>query len=805
MLMYNLKKFQQKKTPVKQFVLWGRLLEEEIFIDNESLPIVVNKDGSLQTVFKYRGPDLDSATEAELGALTERLNNTLVRVGSDWIIYAEAQRKQSNKYTTTQHWPDEISKLIDEERQTYFGNDAHFESVYYFTIYWLPPVDNIEKMKNIMIEGKKQKVAHYSDHLKFFGDEIAKIFVLLKEILPEVNGLTKKECLTYLHSTVSTKDHSVNVPSNTMLLDSFLYDSPLVGGLEPMLGDYHLRVIIPLKFIGVSEFGMFDTLNRLGFEYRWVTRFICMDKLEGLSEVNGFYRKWKGRQRSVMSYIKESLTGNDNSPLDENAIMKTEELAAAKLCIETDRFRYGLYSSMIIVLDKDKEVVEKKARLVEDILDNMGLEGMTETLNSVDAWFASLPGNVYGQVRKPIISTGNLVHMLPLSDIWAGESYNKHLDGPAHVYTETSGSTPFRLNLHVGDVGHTMVVGPTGAGKSVLLCLLMAQFRKYKDSRVFAFDKGGSIRALTAGVGGKFYDLANEDKQLLSFQPLAHIDDDSERMWASEWIFEWLRNEGIDVVPETKRSIEVALEQMVKTDISLRHISSLSQYIQDIKLKDALHPLTVDGSFGKMFDSKQDNFSASSWQVFEMERLMDTPAIIGPTLSYLFHKVDQYLDGRPTLLVLDECWALLDNTVFSGKIKQWLKELRKKNASVIFATQSLADVTNSSIVDAIKDSCYTKIFLPNDQALQDSTRKVYQSFDLNSTEIKLISNGTPKKDYYYKSRKGSRLFDLAMGPVALGYCAAASKADQRMVRQILTEHGKENFNIHWKKYKGIDK
>src|SRR6202043_3783602 len=180
------------------------------------------------------------------------------------------------------------------------------------------------------------------------------------------------------------------------------------------------------------------------------------------------------------------------------------------------------------VWDEDARAADEKLRLVEKVIQGRDFTCIAETVNAVEAWLGSLPGHVYANVRQPPVSTLNLAHMMPLSAVWAGPERNEHLDGPPLLFAKTEGATPFRLSLHVGDVGHTLVVGPTGAGKSVLLALMALQFRRYAGSRVFAFDFGGSIRAAAFAMGGDWHDLGGslwrDAAELLALQPLASID-----------------------------------------------------------------------------------------------------------------------------------------------------------------------------------------------------------------------------------------------------------------------------------------
>jgi len=588
-----------------------------------------------------------------------------------------------------------------------------------------------------------------------------------------------------------------------MYLDAILADTPLIGGMEPRLGNYHLRVVSVMGFPGSSIPGILDNLNRLNFEYRWVTRFLPLDKMDALQEINRYRKQWFAKRKGVMTLIRETVSQSESAMVDSDALNKSLDADAAAQELGDDMVSYGYFTAAVVVWDEDSAAVEKKVRAIEKTINSLGFTVIAETLNAVDAWLGSLPGHCRANVRRPLFSSLNLAHVFPLSAIWAGPQMNKHLNGPVLMYTQTPDGTPFRLSLHVGDVGHTMIVGPTGAGKSVLLATLAVQFRRYPNAQIYFFDKGGSCRALTAGVGGDFYDLADEEAGALSFQPLANIDDDHERSWAAEWVYDILRGENVEITPEVKKLVWTALSSLATSPRDQRTITGLTLLLQDNALRQALEPITINGAFGKLFDATFDNLDYGNWQCFEMEKLMNTPAAVPPTLSYLFHKLEQRFTGKPTMMILDECWLFLDNPVFAAKIREWLKVLRKSNVSVVFATQSLQDVAGSPIAPVIAESCHTKIYLPNSNAGDERTAETYRMFGLNGREIEIISMATAKRQYYYKSTYGSRLFELALGPVALAYCAASSKEDQLMVKRILAEKGKETFNEHWLKYKKL--
>ena len=795
--MYRLDRFLIKSEPLKYTLPWARIIPG-------SPTIVLNKDGSIQTTFNYRGPDLDSAIKEQLSVITQKLNAAFMSLDTGWVMFFESQRIPSTDYPMDAYFPDPITKIMDDERKEFFsGGDSHFESNYYATLYWMPPNDHEGRLRSFVVEGKKQKGLTEDDYLVAFKTVVEAVYKAFFACQIPCEILSADEMVSYLYSTVSMHRRKLKLPKHPLLLDQFLCDSALSGGLEPRLGRKHMRIVTIIGYMDNTIFGIFDNLNLQNFSYRWISRYYCLGKLDSLDEVHKKTREWKAKFKGVMDMVREFASGQeDNSNINQTAVTKYQQAKTAETWIESDITSYGYYTSCIVVLADSPDEADVRAKAVVQAINNIGFKAKVEDLNSVDAWMGTLPGNVGRNVRRHLVSCTNLIHMMPLSTIWAGASRNKHLDGPPLLYTQTSGNTPFRLSLHVGDVGHTLVVGPTGAGKSVFLNMVEASFRKYKDARVFVFDKGASSYVLTRGVGGTFFDLGNEESGALSFQPLAKIDDDKERQWALEWICDYVRQENLEITPERKQLIWDALEAVATSYVGenkrLRRMTNLVNAIQSEDLKKALAPLCSGGPYGRIFDSDVDNLQLGSWQTFEMEKLMNTPQIVGTTLMYIFHRIEQSLKGEPTIIVLDECWVFFDNEQFAAKIREWLKVLRKANASVIFATQSITDIVNSPIFHTVLESCYSRIFLPNNDALEEKTKENYGLFGLNRRQIEIIASATKKLHYYYVSSYGSRLFQLALEacPVSLSYVAVNTEG-VIAAKEIFREYGSEGFNRRW--------
>ncbi|MCQ2374001.1 MAG: hypothetical protein MJ050_07985 [Phascolarctobacterium sp.] len=383
------------------------------------------------------------------------------------------------------------------------------------------------------------------------------------------------------------------------------------------------------------------------------------------------------------------------------------------------------------------------------------------------------------------------------------------------LYTDTDGKTPFRLSLHVNDLGHTMVVGPSGAGKSVFLNTIEAHFTKYPNSKVFIFDKAASSRALTLALGGSFYNLASEGNNELSFQPLAKIDNEIEIKWAKEWILSYLRQRNMNITPMHDNLVWQALISLAEMPPEQRTMSNFVVVVQDADIRIALQPLTANGSYGKLFDNSRDFSGQGYWQVFEMETLMATPAIVPSTLDYLFHRIETSLKeaSGPSIIVLDECWLFFDNPAFKDKLREYFKDMRKKNTSIIFATQNLADVINKpELLTTVMENCPNHIYLPNLNAINEQNQKLYKIFGCNEAQINLIAGMIPKSDYYYSSQNGHRIFRLALQESELPFVTATSKTDQQAMNKILSaitnvngSYSPEAFIKEWFLYKGFSK
>ncbi len=800
--MFSLREYRSPTDRLPDYLPWACLVAPGV---------ILQKDGVLQKTVAFRGPDLASSSASELVSAVARLNNALKRLGSGCAFFFEAQRFESTRYPSSE-WRHPAAWVLDLERRAAFeAAGAHFESAYFLTVVWQLPAVGEKRLQALFFRDPERRSARRDNErdLAAFQKTVGELLDIMRGVFPEVTELDDAETLAYLHSTVSTNRHPVAVPETPMYLDALLPDMAFTPGDIPMLGDSFLPTCTIVGFPGTSLPGVLDDLNHLQIEYRWVTRYLCLDKQDAKSEIEKYRKRWWAKRKGLWTMLKEEATKQESALLDSAAANQAADADAALQELGDDLVGFGYLTATVTVWDTDQQQARRKLQAVKQAIQARGFVVRDEGLNGREAWLGSLPGHVWANVRRPLVHSLNLAHLLPLSAVWAGDGENAHLKkvcgrGEPHVTCSTSGATPFRLNLNVDDVGHTLIVGPTGAGKSTLLSLLALQWLRYPDAQVRIFDKDRSARAATLAVGGQVFEPGNE-RAPTAFQPLRRIDDRAERAWALRFILNLLLAQHVEETPEIKHDVDQALSLTATAPIDQRTLTGLTVNLANLALKAALRPYTIQGAYGQIFDADHERLGGGSWQMYEMGHLMALgPDVVAPALDYLFHRVEEELDGRPTLLVLDEAWLFLSHPIFARRLQAWLKTLRKKNVYVVFATQEVADAAQSPITATIVSACHTKIYLADEEALTPSITKAYLDFGLTDAEIQILVRAQKKRDYYYRSVKGRRLFQLDLGPVALAFAGMSSPDDQRFLDELVAKSAPGEYAEKMLRRRGVE-
>lgn len=792
--------------------------------------VAQGKDGSLLAGYFYRGPDVASSTPEERNYLTARLNAALARFGSGWVTWQDAARLPAASYPAPEasRFPDPVTAMIDRERRRQFtAEGAHYLSEYALVLAYTPPLRRSSRVADLLYdddntapgaaEGPATRLlAQFERALEDLEDTLGDVLRLRRMRGYEVTDARGRahlqdELVNYLHFCLTGDPTPVTVPATPMYLDAYVGAHELYPGDTPKLGDRFIACVAIDGFPGESYPGLLDVLDHVAVPYRWSTRMIYLDQHEAVAGLHRYRRHWRQKARGFWSQVFRTQGGVVN----EDAILMARQAEDALTDASSALVAYGYYTPVVVLMDEDRAALLENARLVAREIRREGCSARVETVNTTEAWLGTLPGHALPNIRRPLLHTLSLADLLPVASVWPGAETNPcpyyPPDSPPLLLAATAGATPFRLNLHVGDVGHTAIFGPTGAGKSTLMCTIAAQFRRYPGARVTAFDKGRSMLALCLSVGGRHHDLANDDLGSPGLAPLAALDTDGDVAWADDWVGTCVELQtGTPLTPRQHEEVRRALGLLRAQHGGGRSLTDFVATVQDEGIRAALAAYTIDGPLGHLLDSREDELRDDTFQVFEVEELMGLgERSVIPVLLHLFRRFERSLTGAPALLVLDEAWVLFRHPVFREKIREWLKVMRKANVAVVLGTQSLTDAVSSGLLDVILEACQTKILLPNVEADTGGTGQVlgprdfYTLFGLNETQLQILRSATYKRHYYVISPEGRRLFDLGLGPVARAFVAVSDKTQVARVRELARAHGPE-WPYVWLREREVD-
>lgn len=781
--------------------------------------VIIGKNGAFMAAWLYKGDDNASSTDEQREMTSFRINQALSGLGSGWMMHVDAVRRAAPAYMDAGlcHFPDPVSAAIDEERRRLFeGLGTMYEGYFVLTLTYFPPLLAQSRFVEMMFDDDAKTADHKARTqglIDFFKRECSSIESRLssaiqlerlcgKKILNEDgSAVTHDGLLRWLQFCVTGISQPVQLPSNPIYLDAIIGGQELFGGVVPKIGRKFIQVVAIEGFPLESTPGMLTALGELGCEYRWSSRFIFMDTHEAVRHLDKFRKKWKQKIRGFFDQVFNTSTGS----IDQDAVSMVADAESAIAEVNSGMVAQGYYTSVVILMDEDRERLSASSRQIEKAINRLGFAARVETINTMDAYLGSLPGHGVENVRRPLINTMNLADLLPTSSIWTGIN---HAPCPLYpplspplMHGVTHGATPFRLNLHVRDLGHAFMFGPTRSGKSTHLGLIAAQLRRYKGMLIYVFDKGMSIYPLTKAMGGRHFTVAG-DEDRLAFCPLQFLETKGDRAWAMEWIDTILALNNVITTPGQRNEIGNAVMSMHAS--GARTLSELSVTIQDESIREAIRQYTIDGSMGHLLDAEEDGLSLSDFTVFEIEELMNLGEKYAlPVLLYLFRRIERSLQGQPAAIILDEAWLMLGHPVFRARIRVWLKTLAKANCLVLMATQSMSDAANSGILDVIVESTATKIFLPNIYARDEDTSALYRRMGLNNRQIEILATAIPKRQYYYVSEYGRRLYDLALGPLALSFIGATDKESVAAIKSLESKHGDKWIHA-WLSARGLN-
>lgn len=699
------------------------------------------KAGYLLKVIKIEGLPFETADQTDLNT-RKNIRATLLRgiSNSRFAVYHHTiRRRVSDKLTGL--FENDWCRKLDNEYQEKLSQKNMFVNEQFITIVRRPPQSKIGIMANIsgtLFSSVDRSARQQKDieNLRAINEAVNNIVSTLEPYKPRVLKVFDKkngsfsEPLSFLSYLVNLENKPIRLPACSIA--DYLPEKRLSFGRETFelrgaaSSDVKLGAVMSVKeYDNATGPGMLDSFLRLPHEFILTQSFGFVDRQTSLSAMNEAERKMIASEQGAESLI--------------------VDIQEAKNDLSSGKSSFGEHHISLTVFADNKDQLDKSISDSLSAFTNLGLICVREDVNLEPSFWANLPANFNYISRRSLISNRNFASFASLHTFPAGSKQDNHW-GSAITRLETTSGTPYWFNFHERDVGNFTVIGPTGTGKTVLLTFLMAQAQRLKPRSIY-FDKDRGAEIFIRAIGGE-YTVVSPGKPT-GLNPLQLEDTPKNRGFLRDWLqllvsddnHQRLTSKEVDIISDAvNANFEAPPENR-----RLRYIAELLAGYgaeQGSSLGEKIAKWHSKGERAWLFDNEQDTLALDNSTIgFDLTSILDDKISRAPWLLYIFHRIDELLNGEKTIIMLDEGWKMLDDPVFTTRIKDWMKTIRKQNGILGFATQSVRDALNSEVGDTIIEQSFTQIFLPNNKASEEDYCK---GFGLTSQELMIIRELTPE-------------------------------------------------------------
>jgi type IV secretion system protein VirB4 len=758
--------------------------------------VVLSKDGSLLAMFELSGIDVEGTAPETVDRQARLLERAMRDFDERLAIWWMVDRRRA-PVEAPSRFDHPVSAHLDRQWQETFRRDPHFINRHTVAIAWtperrVPAAWSLSRRHAFASQAATLQLdcARFEDVLRAFVETSADL---------GLQRLQGARLLTALHDRVSPASEGQPIVDvgECAFLDAWLPDNELSVHAD-RLRFSHVETVevaaLSVKAWPESTWpGALDSLLGIPGELSLVVAFRFEHPARAARRIRDVQRHQRNLQKTFAGYLKEAITREATALVDEGRLRLAEDASGALAHLTSGGGAFGHCAVVVLVRGQDATALDETLREASGQLRRLGYPVLRERLNLLGAFSVSIPGQWAMSPRWFFVSEANLADLAPIRTCAAGAEVNAHLSRqsgriePALARLPTEARTLFNFDLHVGDVGHALVLGPSGAGKSVLMNFLIAQGRKYHGSKVFIFDKDYSCRIPVLLQGGTHVD-AGPGQAPLRINPLARLVDPGQREWLARWLELLLGARGHTMSADDDRALREAIDLLSAQPRAAWRLRSLVPLLPG-RLAGELDAWVGDGTLARYFDhdgdawpTQPDSSSGSDFTCIEIGQLFASPRVAGAFLDHAFRQVEQALDGRPALIYVEEAWFMLAEPLFCHRLNDWLRTMRKRNAAVVLATQSLEEIDASSIFASVVDNIPTRIYLANPNAAAHA-RLYLERFGLNETQLARIRHACPKRDYYITQPGRSRLASIVFPPRLL----AALRSDPR-AQEVFARH-----------------
>lgn len=807
--------------------------------------VVLNKNGSVTAMFDLGGVDLEGKTQTSYDATATNQEHAFGGFDDCITLDQYVDRYRTFDYPEGQ-FEDEISSAVDEVWKAQFTSGHQYRNRLTLALTYTPKRSAeglIERATARAGQGEswpKAILAAIKSHLSlsaemaFSSEEIATFVRRLEEMASSycaaytagvIRRLRGAELLGSLYRRINLTHEIARValPQAPIYLDSLLPAITVTANadvstvLELQADKKRYLAALTIKEWPTAAFtGLLDGLLAIPGEFtiHHCFRFVSSEFAD--KHTSKMERHHRDLAVTFRDMVKQGITGKAPTQFDEGRMSLSQDAAAARASITSNNERFGWYHFGVLVQGETQEEVEATLSEIRKAIARFEIVAIRESMGLLSAFCGSFPGNADLLIRWFFFSSAAFANLINLRTVTSGSLHNPHYSEQRREFTPTltafptQFNTPFYFSTHVDDLGHTFIVGPPGAGKSTVASFMLLQFRKYAGGNIYIFDKDHTCLIPTRLAGGQHMKLASvEARGMMNPPALLATREDDGSFTHFEWVSRFVRYL-LEALSETPLSAEKKqfeeLEQAVRltaqlgqSNPQLLSLSTIATHFTSDELKSRIRPWLRGQEKGRYFDNEVDAFSLGNFNTIEMGQLLkDDPITAMAVLDYAVHRITMRLaDGStaPTVIYIEEVWYMLKNPAFESIIENWLRVLRKKNAVLWFATQSLDELASSNISSAIVNSVPTKIFLPNEEARSVQNYSLYtETFGLNDAQVAQIQGGIRKTNYLIVQGGISRMVWARFDPTIL----ACVRSDV-LAQKVFAKHwATRASNSHWK-------
>ena len=507
--------------------------------------------------------------------------------------------------------------------------------------------------------------------------------------------------------------------------------------------------------------------------------------------IRGAQRHYFSRRYSMAAHVQETQ-GTAAAMVDSAAAVESDRLGAALVELEADGVAYG-EASLTVALHGRLEETERLDGDMRRLFAAHDAKAVREGYGQLPVWFSRLPAQPpKRQIRRVFVSAGLAACLAPVFGPPRGSARSGHLGRESLAVFETPWRTAYHYDLFRGDVGHTLILGATGSGKSFALNFLLVEALKY-GPRVLILDLGGSYRWLTRFLGGSYLELTpgGEAESGLRLQPFALPAGTRTFQFLTGWVLRLLRLGGYEPGGADTSEIRERIEDLYALERAGRTLSVLAGSLPSA-MWPALSRWTEGGVWGRFFDNAPAgaaDLELADWQVIDLAGAAEHADLCEAALAYLLERMrleieDPAAMARLKLMVVDEAWRYLADPAVLAYLAEAAKTWRKKNAALVLATQSAVDVSGTAGASALLESIPTKLFLANPELPEE----VGDLFRLNESEVGRIRELTPKRELYLRRPDEAAVLRLEVDPESY-WLYTSSPLDAERRAEAVERHG----------------